>query len=860
MQTKFVHFNVENGYLDHWLLAGPQKFWVEEDKFTPETSLEQIASQYEDPELGIEDLPVERGPLTSGKFIKGDYTGSWEYYACGEDHRVDQSVYIPLCAFLRSWAYNQLNSKVEQPAVLQITTQGPMRIWLNGVHLAHQQDFSGSEPAVFSIPILLQKGKNPLFIRFENFGQGHSAHHFTARILPGDPSGQFEKVEIHIPSLIKTIGRRNQLEKAYHSLYMDRDVYSYDQQIWLHWPLPDKKTKKEVKAFSAVRLLHQSRVYAEAEVDGIPGDRLGLGMSAQYPEGNFEVLMMPMLWEYYEHDLRITHKLSMWSTGRQQFATLPVGDAKSRKQEALAYAARQEEESVYREMARIALDRWEMVEEPTLTAALDRVTQRQQDSLVDLLGLLGLLSRFGSHEQFPDNLKTAIETAALAYRYEPVRPVLADANSAGAGESRALLAGVCQILAGQVYPDRKFTAHNLTGSELRLAGEEQAVRWIRQRITWGFAGWGSEPGFEETLAGLSHLVDLAESEPVWEIAGALLDKLFFTIALNSFQGLYGGTSSQARSLSLKGGVPSAFSGIARLMWGQGIFTPHITGLVSLACNQNYDLPEPIARVATQPLDELWSKERHTSGSGDEGANQAAYKTPDYLLSSVQSYCPGQAGRGEHVWQAALGPGAVVFTNHPGASAESEAHLPGYWRGNGVLPRIAQWNDALVCLYQLPETAPLDFTHAYFPTFAFDEYEIKQGWAFARKGNAYLALTAANPIELTKKGPYAYRELRSNGRQNAWYCQMGRAARDGDFAAFQKKVLAARFAFQDGTARCLTASGDQLELGWQGPFLVNQSEEPLSGFRHYENAYTTVEFPCVSMEIQTGEDVLLLHLE
>ena len=52
----------------------------------------------------------------------------------------------------------------------------------------------------------------------------------------------------------------------------------------------------------------------------------------------------------------------------------------------------------------------------------------------------------------------------------------------------------------------------------------------------------------------------------------------------------------------------------------------------------------------------------------------------------------------------------------------------------------------------------------FPTFAFDEYEIEKGWAFARKGKGYLAITARQGIELIKRGPDGYRELRSYGQE------------------------------------------------------------------------------------------------
>ena len=38
-----------------------------------------------------------------------------------------------------------------------------------------------------------------------------------------------------------------------------------------------------------------------------------------------------------------------------------------------------------------------------------------------------------------------------------------------------------------------------------------------------------------------------------------------------------------------------------------------------------------------------------------------YKTPDYMLCSAQDWLPGELGYQQHIWQATLGPDAVVFS-------------------------------------------------------------------------------------------------------------------------------------------------------------------------------------------------------
>lgn len=72
---------------------------------------------------------------------------------------------------------------------------------------------------------------------------------------------------------------------------------------------------------------------------------------------------------------------------------------------------------------------------------------------------------------------------------------------------------------------------------------------------------------------------------------------------------------------------------------------------------------------------------------------------------------------------------------------------------------------------------MGFTHAYFPTEAFDEHHIVAGWAFGRCGGGYVAIWAAPRFTLAQDGPDAGRELRVPGHEAIWLCQMGRRAVD-----------------------------------------------------------------------------------
>ena len=231
-----------------------------------------------------------------------------------------------------------------------------------------------------------------------------------------------------------------------------------------------------------------------------------------------------------------------------------------------------------------------------------------------------------------------------------------------------------------------------------------------------------------------------------------------------------------------------------------------------------------------------------------------------MLSSVQDYRAGQPGACEHIWQATLGSEAVVFSNHPACMSEDEAFQPGFWRGNRSLPRVAQWKNVLIAVNKLAEDDWMGFTHAYFPTFAFDEHEFAGNWAFARKGDGFIALTASQEMKLNKHQPDGYREIRAYGPQNVWLCVMGRAEVDGAFDKFKRKMLRMKLNWQGLAVKIKTPRRDEISFGWEDPLVVNGQEQPLGGFKHFDNPYVTADLPASQLDVSFNGTVMRLNLD
>lgn len=840
-------YDLEKGYIHNWLVAGPEAVPVPDlERFAgPDLKL-QIARHYRKPRPEGSRSPVENEPLREGSELV------WAPYYCADDHLVDLSAFYHTCHYLSAWAYACLDSPAAQEATLVLTTNGPADVWLNGQHVHQQEHFAHQIPQRVAFTAGLQEGRNEVLVRFEAVAMRECPYAMALEVrAPG--------LKVALPVTAGSPQRRRDLERALQAAYLERDVYVHSDEIVVRWPASMEPVHLTIRLQTP-----SGRIYAETLRGGSPKEPVVLSRAYEVPEGSYQAFLFPRPHEYYVDKLRLQRAIPL-QVVHCRYAEAPYGTFEERRQEALLDAA-QREVNVFSEIAKMALGYWADVRVPTILETIEGINQRRDCSDFYLVGLLGMLMRYGSDPHFPEEVRQALEACILGFRYWMDEP--GDDAMCFWSENHQILFHTCEVLAGQLYPERVFANTGQSGRWHREKGERMALSWLGNRARGGFREWDSNCYFEEDLLALSHLADLAESPQVYELAAVVMDKMFFTMAVNSFRGAFGSTHGRTYAPFIKGARLEATAGISRLMWGMGAYNSHVLGTVSLACAEGYELPPLIARIAADRPEAMWARERHAGemeawcdrATGPWEVNKVTYKTPDYMLASAQDYHPGEPGYQEHIWQATLGPDAVVFVTHPPCTSEEGSHRPGSWHGNVVLPRVAQWKDVLIAIHKLPPDDWLGFTHAYFPTHAFEWCELREGWAFARRGEGYLALTAARGLEMVAHGDSAYRELRSYGIENVWVCHMGRAAQDGSFREFQDRVLRLKPEFGPLSVTLPTLRGDTLAFGWEGPLVVNGCEEAITGFKHYDNPYCVADLPATAMEIRFGDEMLRLNLE
>jgi hypothetical protein len=170
---------------------------------------------------------------------------------------------------------------------------------------------------------------------------------------------------------------------------------------------------------------------------------------------------------------------------RSPYSNSLYGIMQRRRREALEGAAERRGQSIFTEIAKMALGRWDSIDPKVVMQTIERINQRQDGCIVDLLGLIGALHRFNRKPTLKEQFKQVLKATVLNFRYGSDEPGEDIMNFQG--ESRQILFSTSEILAGQLYPKEIFTNTGQTGQWHREKGEGLALKWLNQCATYAAA-------------------------------------------------------------------------------------------------------------------------------------------------------------------------------------------------------------------------------------------------------------------------------------------------------------------------------------------------------------------------------------
>ena len=515
--------------------------------------------------------------------------------------------------------------------------------------------------------------------------------------------------------------------------------------------------------------------------------------------------------------VRIERRI-LFNTAPRHVMEIPRHDSlEERKEEALRFASEHGDGLVHQAMAIMRIKgsidarARECIERSLLQI------ERKEDCADFVLAPL-LWSMMRNAELYPADLYQRAKDAVLSFRY------WIDEKGNDAmwyfSENHAFLFHSSQYLAGILFPYETFSVSGRKGSEQRAIGKSRLFTWFRNFSLYRYAEWNSATYFPVDLIGLFSLYEAAEDEDIRAKAEEALDYTFRIIRDNTFHGIMTSSFGRAYENTVKAKELNEPSFLSYIAFNEG----HATAGNRASCLFSLSSYAPKIRREEIKEGEIAIT---TEVQGMEPVWTYSAMTSDYALSCAEAFKPFRHGHQQHVMDCTLGREASFFINHPGERAYSGENRPAYWAGNGTVPLTIQYRGLLMMIFSSSPDEAVDYIHAYFPTWAFDEWSIEGRFLTARSGNGYLGAYFSSTPVMTEWGMNRKREIIADGRKVLAVVRCSTKAESGSYEDFRKRFMEMEISYdlEADSASAKDFSYGLLEIG--------RDKEPLLNSKPYD---------------------------
>lgn len=799
--TRSVRFEpmTMEGDINDWLIKG---FSIHENPCRKEFVNERRATTPQ--------LPFSVPPVLGDRVSIWETEAKWDIYFPWGNSRVEASGFYYVPTHMLRYGRTLVVSPVAHTATFNLKTCGGVALWVNGRLVSDFTPFTRNIEQQTQVEIELEAGINEFFVCHEDLAERDTLYHFTLEYTGSElitiqlPLTESERVEEIVV-----------MERALDRAYFPTST-AQDEQLRIVFDKPfteDVRFDVSHNSFFDGRYTMQRELKA-GQQELILGHTDDFGADYKY----FELIV-----QIGTAEIRKLLGVEVYNS-RFQPQDSEVLSVQERKRIALECVATLGIPNIHTAMAKLATEGDPAVARDMILQGLIGIRERRDCADFYLAALFRLWRDYRDKGIFEEEVWRQIKDTMLNFRYwidEPGDDVMWFFS-----ENHALLFHTCQLLAGQLFPDEVFTNSGETGTQRRLKAEGQLVEWFERFLTEGLAEWNSSAYIPIDFLGLIQLHDLAELPILREQAKRAMDLLYSYMTAEAHEGRLMTTFGRSYERELIGGYTA---GTTSLIWaGYGVGNVNSTSFNVSVYLSDYTPPQDFAeRIRLNPEEEL---EFRLEQGKDGYAKLVHYRTNAYVMSSIADFRAGLKGYQEHVLHLACSPEAQVWVNHPGEIYAHGSGRPCFWAGNGYLPKAGQYKGLGLLLFDIDENHDADYTHAYFPTYAFERYEQHGSWCLGKKGDAYVALYAANGLQLTEQGTNRGRELISKGRRNLWLVRAGDRQEFGSFESFSEHVMKMPLtvSVETLTIGLVDPAYGEVSFGWQELLMVNGKPVHIEG--------------------------------
>lgn len=661
-----------------------------------------------------------------------------------------------------TWADCVIRAAAAGPARLRLRTCGGAVLFVNGAEAGWMAPYRRNAESAQDFDVALNAGDNAVQVFFDDLSERDARYFIQLDWLSGP------EAQAGIPVACPTETARD-IEAALEAAHFDRPAYAAGM-VALTLPRAIAQDTQVSIRVEGDFMSHHPTALTRRLPRG--AQRLDLADVADLP-GDFRHFITT----FAAQGFAASRVFGVEVCDLAAQGTAPA-DLPARLDEALTWVATRAEPDTVSALARLA----QGMADDTTRAMIEQTLPMIEDcwDCADFALVPLIWSRMRYGDLMPPDLRDRVDRAMLDYRYwldEPGNDVQWYFS-----ENHALLFHTSAYLAGHILPDATFRRSGRKGAEQSAAGRERVRKWLEHFTKWEMAEFNSAPYFPIDLKGLTALFALAPDADIRESAARGIARLVEHVANSAHHGVL--TAAQGRSYehTLRAGRTLELSAITRMLWGQGQFGGrfHCVPGLALALRDHGLVLDPAlsARASLAAGEQSWA-----FAQGENSFARLVHaKTPDWAMGSAAAYRWFDWGYQETLIHLRLGrdADAQVWINHPGEVIHSGYGRPSYWGGSASIPRCQQYRGLALVYFDGAAEQP-GFTHAWFPTPAFDDWSIDGTTATARKDGGRVVLRASGDLSLVTEGPSARCELRLQGRRG-WWLVRAASATGADFAA------------------------------------------------------------------------------
>ncbi len=238
-------------------------------------------------------------------------------------------------------------------------------------------------------------------------------------------------------------------------------------------------------------------------------------------------------------------------------------------------------------------------------AVFTKVANLKDTSDFDVLMLINALYRFDGHPMVHPDIWRRAEEAVLGFKYwyTQTGPAGVIDHMWYWTENHLIMFHTIEYLAGQRYPERRFTHTGMTGAEHKAAARERLLDWFDLRARFGFSEFLSNTYYAFDIRPLLTLAEFADDEELVRRAQMTLDLLAYDLAIHTFRGAFGSPHGRAfKSNKTYATRESTFEAVKFLYDTTALDYPDADDGTALlfALSSRYRVPRVLQEIAAAP--------------------------------------------------------------------------------------------------------------------------------------------------------------------------------------------------------------------------------------------------------------------